>query len=303
MPASANDEEGSSSQARPSASRTAQPFRFRYLSPLRWGDLDAQQHVNNAVFLDHLQDGRVAFLYSAGEEVARMLDTGILVVSHQIEYLAPVTFSGQSLAVDLWVDQLGGSRFVIGYEVYDGDTLCARARTVATPYDLAAGKLRRFSPVEREGFHARMASEPPLRELVRSRPGEHPHRCPVTVRWSDLDAYGHVNNVKFYDYVQEARIAVMTSTLEWDSGVVWSVARQDMDYLAPLDFRLEPYEVATSVVAVGNRSFTLAAEVRNPASGTVYARARTVAVGPSPLSPAERSALSAWALPDAPGIS
>ena len=38
--------------------------RFRYLSPRRWGDLDAQGHVNNAVYLDHLQDARVAFLHA-----------------------------------------------------------------------------------------------------------------------------------------------------------------------------------------------------------------------------------------------
>ena len=271
-------------------------FRFRYLSPLRWGDLDAQQHVNNAVYLDHLQDSRVAFLYSAGAEVARMLDTGILVVAHQVEYLAPVGFRGQALAVDLWVDQLGGSRFVIGYEVHDGDTLCARARTVATPYDLAAGKLRRFSPTEREGFRARMASEPPLRELARSRPGEHPHRCPVTVRWSDLDAYGHVNNVKFYDYVQESRIAVMVAALHWASEDVWVVARQDLEYRRPMDFRLAPYEVRTSVTALGRRSFTLAADIRDPADGAVFATARTVLVGSSPLTDAERTALSRWAV-------
>ena len=68
------------------------------------------------------------------------------------------------------------------------------------------------------------------------------------MRWSDLDSYGHVNNVKFYDYVQEARIALIN-----DDGAtgrprtVWMVARQDVEYRAPLDFRLEPYEVGTLV--------------------------------------------------------
>src|SRR5437588_278817 len=81
------------------------------------------------------------------------------------------------------------------------------------------------------------------------------------------DGYGHVNNVKFYDYVQEARVAIMTRSLDWADGVVWSLVRQDLEHLAPLDFRSETYEVATSVVAVGNRSFTLAAEIRDPTSG------------------------------------
>jgi acyl-CoA thioester hydrolase len=72
------------------------------------------------------------------------------------------------------------------------------------------------------------------------------------------------------------------------------VARQDVDYLAPLDFRLEPYEVRTLVTAVGTRSFTLAAEVRDPRSGTVYATAGTIVVGTFPLDPAQRHALAAW---------
>ena len=31
-------------------------------------------------------------------------------------------------------------------------------------------------------------------------------RLPMRVRWSDVDAYGHVNNVKYFEYFQEARI-------------------------------------------------------------------------------------------------
>jgi acyl-CoA thioester hydrolase len=30
------------------------------------------------------------------------------------------------------------------------------------------------------------------------------------MRWGDLDAYGHVNNVRFFDYFQEARIIWLT---------------------------------------------------------------------------------------------
>ena len=122
------------------------------------------------------------------------------------------------------------------------------------------------------------------------------------MRWSDLDAYGHVNNVKFYDYVQEARVAIMTSALSWSEGVVWSIVRQDLEHLAPLDFRCEPYEVATSVVAVGSRSFTLAAEIRDPASGTVYARARRSRSDPRPLDDIQRAALGRSALPYATGV-
>ncbi len=275
---------------------------FSYRSPLRWSDLDAQGHVNNGRYLDHLQDARVAFLLTAPEPVGQLLDTGVLVAAHQVEYLAPVQFRGQSLRVELWVDQVGASRFVLGYEMFDADRLCARARTTATPYDLAGQRLRRLTPVERQALVSRLDPAPPLAALPRHRIGSAPHRHPVNVRWSDLDSYGHVNNVTFYDYVQEARVAVLVSCPEWEPETVWFVGRQDIDYLAPLDFALAPYEVATSVVALGRRSFTLAAELSDPRTGTVYARARTVAVARDALSVAQRRALSRWADPGTSGI-
>ncbi len=276
--------------------------RFVYRSPRRWGDLDAQGHVNNAVYLDHLQDARVAFLHAGAPGLADMLRTGVLVVAQQVEYLAPVGHGPEPLTVSTWIDALGASRFVVGYDVFDGDTLAVRARTTLVAYDLAAGRVRRLTAIERAAFEAHLDPAEPLRPLAGVGVGEGAARYPLTVRWSDLDAFGHVNNVKFYDYVQEARVAIMTSTLDWSSGVVWSIVRQDLDHCAPLDFRPEPYEVATSVVAVGTRSFTLAAEIRDPGSGTVYARARTIAVGPRPLDETERRALAAFALPDAAGV-
>lgn len=283
-------------------STTSRGDRFVYRSPRRWGDLDAQGHLNNAVYLDHLQDARVAFLHAGALGLADMLRTGVLVVAHQVEYLAPVGHGPEPLAVSLWIDKLGASRFTVGYEVVDGDTLAARARTTLVPYDLDQGRVRRLNGVERAAFEAYLDPAEPLRPLPRVDVGEGAARYPLTVRWSDLDAFGHVNNVKFYDYVQEARVAIMTRTLDWSAGVVWSIVRQDLEHLAPLDFRSAPYEVATSVVALGSRSFTLAAEIRDPASGTVHARARTVAVGPRPLDEVERRALAVWALPGATGV-
>jgi len=276
--------------------------RFVHASPRRWGDLDAQGHVNNAVYLDHLQDARVAFLHAGAPGLPDMLRTGVLVVSHQVEYLAPVGYGPTPLVVSTWIDALGASRFTVGYEVFDGDTLAARARTTLVPFDLDAGRVRRLSPVERAAFEDYLDPAEPLRPLAKVGVGEGAARYPLTVRWSDLDAFGHVNNVKFYDYVQEARVAIMTAGLDWSAGVVWSLVRQDLEHLAPLDFRCEPYEVATSVVALGTRSFTLAAEIRDPGTETVYARSRTVAVGPRPLDDTERRAMAAWALPDAPGV-
>lgn len=269
--------------------------RHHYSCPMRWGDMDAQGHVNNATFLDYLQEGRVDFLLCGPPEMGRLLDTGVVVATHQVEYLAPVTFSDRPLRLELWVDHVGASRFAVGYEVYDGEVLAARARTTATPYDLAAGALRRLTEVERDCLTAAWDTAVPLRALARIAVTEPAYAHPLVVRWSDLDSYGHVNNVKFYDYIQEARIALMNAALDWRPENLWVVARQDLEYRRPMDFRLAPYQVRTCVTALGRRSFTLAAELRDPGDGTVFATARTVVVGGSPLTADQRAALARWA--------
>jgi acyl-CoA thioester hydrolase len=263
---------------------------------MRWGDMDAQGHVNNAAYLDYLQEARVAFLLSGPPALHQLLDSGTLVVSHQLEYLRPIIFSERPLIIDLWVDAIGGSRFSIGYQLYDGDNLAASARTGIVPFDLARNALRRLTAHEREVLDRALAPAEPLRPLPRVGPLRNDHRYPLTVRWSDLDSYGHVNNVKYYDYVQEARISLVTSTLGWQPEDVWMVVRQDLEYLKPIDFRSQPYEVGTAVVALGSRSFTLAVEIRDPTSTTVFATARTVVVGVSPLTEDQRSALHRWSM-------
>jgi acyl-CoA thioester hydrolase len=66
--------------------------------------MDAQGHVNNAAYLDYLQEARVHFLLSGPPAMQELLDSGVLVVSHQVEYLKPVTFSDRPLTIELWVD-------------------------------------------------------------------------------------------------------------------------------------------------------------------------------------------------------
>src|SRR4051794_13300589 len=176
--------------------------RFGYRCPIRWGDLDAQGHVNNAVYLDYLQEARVEFLLSGPPIMRDLLASGVLVVGHQVEYLRPIGFETLPVEIELWVEAIGGSRFDLGYDVSHGGQLAGRARTGAVPFDLAANRLRRLLPDEREQLGRWHEPAAPLRSIARVSVGPAAHRFPFRVRWSDLDSYGHVNNVKFFDYIQ-----------------------------------------------------------------------------------------------------
>ena len=263
---------------------------------MRWGDLDAQGHVNNAVLLEYLQEARVEFLLTGPPVMHELLATGVLVAGHQVEYLAPISYDGTPVELELWVESVGGSRFEIGYDISHAQRLTGRARTVGVAYDLTHASLRRLLPEERAEFARHLETGEPLRRLEKIAVGKHPHLFPIRVRWSDLDSYGHVNNVKFYDYAQEARLALMAEALGFPTeGEVWVIARQDLEYHRPLDFRLQPYEVATGVADVGNRSITLSVELRDPGTDTVYATARTVLVSPSAVTDEQRTTLARYA--------
>ena len=76
--------------------------------PIRWVDLDAQGHVNNALVADYLQEARVAFLLSGSN--AHLLGTSTVVVAHQVEFLYRSV--SVYLGVGLALAALGGLFFL-----------------------------------------------------------------------------------------------------------------------------------------------------------------------------------------------
>ncbi|MEU0403710.1 thioesterase family protein [Streptomyces sp. NPDC006197] len=110
------------------------------------------------------------------------------------------------------------------------------------------------------------------------------YACPL--RWSDMDAFGHVNNVNFLRYLEEARtdftFAYAGAVGERASSAVSVVAHHDIDYLRPLLYRPEPVTVEMWLTKLGETSFTIAYELKDaPGAGTdntVYVRAATVMV-------------------------
>jgi acyl-CoA thioester hydrolase len=126
-----------------------------------------------------------------------------------------------------------------------------------------------------------------------------PHRYVCHVRFSDVDVYGHVNNVKYFEYYQEARIDFLSSMRPaGEPHLATVVARIDVDYRRPILFRPEPYVVETRVTRIGTSSYGLDSEIRD--GDTVLSRASAVLVGfdmstqrSRPLTDSERAVLSA----------
>ena len=243
--------------------------------------MDAQGHVNNAGFVDYLQEGRVDFLLAS--PFPYLLGGGVIVVSHQIEYRAPISYSATPVVVEVTVAAVKGAIFELGYTLSHDGVVAAVARTRLCAYDFERGAVRRLTADERAFFTSQVEHVDPLREVRRLPVDERAMVTPLRVRWSDLDSYGHVNNVKFFDYVQEGRIAFseavstqMARTRGGETEDLWMVVRQDVDYVTQLEFRMEPYEVATGVTNVGTTSMSFCSEVRG--DGKIFARAATTVV-------------------------
>ena len=125
---------------------------YRCDYPMRWSDMDAYGHVNNVQYLRFFEDARIeAFgAHRAGEDGESMLDTGILVARHEIEYLKPLTWRPEPVHIDLWITTLKGAMIEVGYEVYDAPVDGPRVRyalaeSTLVIYDLAAQRPRRLT--------------------------------------------------------------------------------------------------------------------------------------------------------------
>jgi acyl-CoA thioester hydrolase len=90
-----------------------------------------------------------------------------------------------------------------------------------------------------------------------------------------MDAYGHVNNVVFLRYLEEARIDFLfRPDKDFKQGSV--VARHEIDYKRQLVHRHAPVDIELWVTEIRAASLTITYEVKD--GDQVYVRAATVIV-------------------------
>ena len=116
-------------------------------------------------------------------------------------------------------------------------------------------------------------------------------RIPVSVRWADLDAYGHVNNVEVLRLLEEARIAafwrhgedpVPTAVLDSGPGAASHtfVASTQVEYLAALGYHRDPVVVELWIGHLGGASIDVCYRLLAAVDGIeqAHVQARTTIV-------------------------
>jgi len=139
------------SQVDPVPEAVARPYRTEV--PLRWSDMDAYGHVNNVQYLRLLEDARIIGFREWFGADRSLLDGGVVVSRHEIEYVAPLTYRPQPIEVDMWVTGVHGAGFNLGYAVRDpeslGETVYALAETGLVLYDFTTSSPRRLTADDR----------------------------------------------------------------------------------------------------------------------------------------------------------
>jgi acyl-CoA thioester hydrolase len=108
---------------------------------VRWDDLDAMGHVNNARYLTYIQESRFLWFPTAEMVVARA----------EVDFLEPIYEGGRYFNVSLWVESIGNSSFALAYEVGGDDGVVhARVKTVQVAISMETKKSRPLSDAERE---------------------------------------------------------------------------------------------------------------------------------------------------------
>lgn len=107
---------------------------------LRWRDLDAFNHVNNSNFMTYLEEARIRWFESLGEDWVTDA-TAPLLAAVQMNYRQPIPYPG-SIVVELTADRVGTSSVTLGHRIVsaDGAVLHADGHVVMVWVDRASGR-------------------------------------------------------------------------------------------------------------------------------------------------------------------
>jgi acyl-CoA thioester hydrolase len=126
-------------------------MRHKCQLQIRWADLDAFKHINNAAYLVYMQEARADFTWfsriARGEEP---LLADMVVARAEVDFISPIHQTGTTLDVEIYVEKVSNSSFVMVYEMSQGGKLRAKGKTVQVGVDMETEKARRLRETERE---------------------------------------------------------------------------------------------------------------------------------------------------------
>ena len=118
---------------------------------VRWDDLDAMGHVNNAKYLTYAQEAR--FLWATEEFSGAMRETSLIemvVARAEIDFIEPIYEGGRFVDVEITIGKIGNSSFNMIFTISDKGTIFAKVMTVQVAVSTETMKSRPLTDKERE---------------------------------------------------------------------------------------------------------------------------------------------------------
>ncbi|MGC4960566.1 acyl-CoA thioesterase [Gordonia sp. DT218] len=129
-------------------------FAFVAEVGVRWSDMDAFGHINHARMVTLMEEARIEWLLSAGEQYVPLIKSA-MIVHVEIRYQRQLRHDDSPLRIGMWIKGSRSVDFTIGYEIRASrDEPSVKAACVASTQmavvDVEAHTLRRLTPTEKE---------------------------------------------------------------------------------------------------------------------------------------------------------
>jgi len=118
---------------------------------VRWDDLDAMGHVNNAKYLTYAQEAR--FLWATEEFSGAMRETSLIemvVARAEVDFIEPIYEGGRFVDVEVAIEKIGNSSFDMLFTIADQGKVFAKVKTVQVAVSPETMKSRPLTDKERE---------------------------------------------------------------------------------------------------------------------------------------------------------
>ena len=263
------------------------PLIHRRLFRIRSYECDAHGHLNNANYLQLMQETAFDASAAAGYDMQRYtnMQRHWLIRETNIEFLKPI-HTNDPIEVSTWIRDFRrvSSRRAYEFRLAEDGQLAARGVTdwvflntlTRHPTSIPAYLTNDFFP---EGIPASFPPRTPFPQLPPPATGA--FCMPRRVEWNDIDSMQHVNNAVYLNYVTECSMQALAAYgWPWERlhalGLAVHLRRCQIQYLQPA-LHGDQLEIKTWISnlrrVTANRHYTI-----RRLDGTLLAQAQTYSV-------------------------
>jgi acyl-CoA thioester hydrolase len=117
---------------------------------VRWDDLDAFGHINNAKYLTYVQEARVDFTWFSRQKNGKSpLLADMVVARAEVDYIEPIYDGGMEVDCQIWITRIGNASFEMEYEIIHKGVIRARIKTTQVAVSVETKRSRSLSDEER----------------------------------------------------------------------------------------------------------------------------------------------------------